>query len=215
MNDKELRQDIIKQLDFEPSIDSADIGVAVESGVVTLTGHVPTYAQRMMAEEVVQRIKGVKGIAQDIEVRPFLTLGTSDDEIAKRVLNTFKWNSTVPEDAIQVKVQNGWVTLTGMVEWQYQKQNAADAIQGLSGILGVLNNISVTPRASVPDVRKRIEEALRRQAEVHAKDVIIQVADGKVTLDGRVSAWTEKAAIGRAAWSAPGVKAVEDNLIVL
>ena len=215
MTDKDLRQDIIDELDFEPSIDSADIGVAVENGVATLTGYVPTYAQRITTEEVVRRVKGVKGIAQEIEVRPLGKYGTSDDEIAKRALNTLKWNSTVPMDAIQVKVQKGWVTLTGKVAWQFQKLNAADAIRGLAGILGIINNIEVAPHASVPDVRRRIEDALKRQAEVHAKDIKIQVVDDKVTLDGRVNAWAEKSAIERAAWSAPGVRAVEDKLVVL
>jgi osmotically-inducible protein OsmY len=118
-------------------------------------------------------------------------------------------------DALQVKVQKGWVTLTGKVAWQFQKLNAADAIRGLAGILGIINNIEVAPHASVPDVRRRIEDALKRQAEVHAKDIKIQVVDDKVTLDGRVNAWAEKSAIERAAWSAPGVRAVEDKLVVL
>src|SRR5690606_27381929 len=128
MFDSNLRQDIIDELEFEPSIDAADIGVAVESGVVTLTGHVPTYAQRVTAEEVVRRVKGVKGIAQEIEVRPFGTHKTADDEIAKRALNTIAWNTSVPKDAVVVKVQQGWVTLTGKVDWQYQRSAAADAV---------------------------------------------------------------------------------------
>jgi osmotically-inducible protein OsmY len=215
MNDKELRQDIIAELDFEPSIESADIGVAVRNGVVTLTGHVPTYAQRTMAEDVVRRVRGVKGIAQEIEVRPFGALSAADDDIARRVLKTLKWNSTLPKNAIQVKVQDGWVTLTGKVEWQYQKQNAADAIQGLAGILGVINNIDVTPHASVSDVKKCIEDALKRQAEIHAKDIGVQVVAGKVILEGVVTGLAEKVAIERAAWSAPGVHWVEDGIVVV
>jgi osmotically-inducible protein OsmY len=215
MNDKKLRLDIIDELDFEPSIDSADIGVSVEDGVVTLTGHVPTYAQRTTAENVVRRVKGVKGIAQEIEVRPFGKYATSDDDIAKRALNTLEWNSIVPKDAVQVKVQKGWVTLTGKVEWQYQKLGAGDAIQGLAGILGIINNIDVAPRASVPDVKKRIEDALKRQAEVHAQDINVRVTGAKVTLEGKVTAWAEKNVVERAAWSAPGVRAVEDDIIVI
>lgn len=215
MNDKELRQNIIAELDFEPSIESADIGVAVRNGVVTLTGHVPTYAQRTMAEDVVRRVRGVKGIAEEIEVRPFGTLTTSDDEIARRVLSTLKWNSTLPKNVIQVKVQDGWVTLTGEVEWQYQKRNAADAIQGLAGILGVINNIDVTPHASVSDVKKCIEDALKRHAEVHAKDIGVRVIGGKVILEGAVTGLAEKVAIERAAWSAPGVHWVKDDIVVV
>lgn len=215
MNDKELRQNIIDELDFEPSVDSADIGVAVENGVVTLTGHVPTYSQRMTAEGVVRRVKGVKGIAQEIEIRPPGSSITADDEIAKRVLDTLKWNSTLPKDAIQVKVQKGWVTLRGKVGWRYQKLNAEDAIENIAGIMGIINDIDVAPHASAPDVKKRIEDALKRQAEVHARDIKVQVNDGKVTLEGRVTGWAEKSAIERAAWSAPGVRSVEDGVVVL
>ena len=116
MNDGTLRQDIIDELDFEPSIDAADIGVAVENGVVTLTGHVPTYAQKVTIEDVVRRVKGVKGIAEEIEVRPLGANQTADDEIAKRAINTINWNTSVPDNAVQVKVQKGWLTLTGKVE---------------------------------------------------------------------------------------------------
>jgi osmotically-inducible protein OsmY len=136
MSDSSLRQDIIDELDFEPSIDAADIGVAVEDGVATLTGHVPTYAQKITVEDVVRRVKGVKGIAQEIEVRPFGTNRTADDEIAKRALSTINWNTAIPDDAVQVKVQEGWVTLTGKVEWQYQKTAAADAVRDLAGVVG-------------------------------------------------------------------------------
>jgi osmotically-inducible protein OsmY len=215
MNDKELRQNIIDELDFEPSIDSVDIGVAVRNGVVTLTGHVPTYAQRTTAENVVRRVRGVKGIAQEIEVRPIGSFTASDDEIANRVLSTLKWNSSLPKNAVQVKVEDGWVTLTGMVEWQYQKQNAADAIQGLAGILGVINNIDVIPHASVADVKKHIEDALKRQAEIHAKEIGVQVVGSKVILEGAVTALSEKTAIERAAWSAPGVHWVENDIVVV
>ena len=215
MNDKELRQNIVDELDFEPSIESANIGVAVRQGVVTLTGHVPTFAQRTTAENTVRRVRGVKGIAQEIEVRPFGTLSTSDDEIARRVLSTLKWNSTLPKGAIQVKVEDGWVTLSGKVEWQYQKGNAADAIQGLAGIVGVINNIDVTPQVSATDVKKCIEEALKRQAEIHAKEIGVRVVDAKVILEGAVTALAEKTAIERAAWSAPGVHWVEDGIKVV
>ena len=124
MNDSTLRQDIIDELDFEPSIDAASIGVAVEDGVVTLTGHVSTYAQKATAEDAVRRVKGVRGIAEEIEVRPFGTNKTADDEIVKRALQTISWNTVIPDGAIQVKVQDGWVTLTGKVDWQYQKTAA-------------------------------------------------------------------------------------------
>lgn len=214
MSDSTLRQDIIDELDFEPSVDAADIGVAVENGVVTLTGHVSTYAQKVAVEDVVRHVKGVRGIAQAIEVRPFGTHRTADDEIAKRAINTISWNTSVPDDAVQVKVQNGWLTLSGKVEWQYQKTAAADAVRGLAGVVSVTNEIEVKPHASAFDVKKRIEDALKRNAEVEAKAINVSVLDGKVTLDGRVSLWSERSAAERAAWSAPGVSSVVDRIRV-
>ena len=214
MNDSTLRQDIIDELDFEPSIDAASIGVAVEDGVVTLTGHVSTYAQKATAEDAVRRVKGVRGIAEEIEVRPFGTNKTADDEIAKRALQTITWNTVIPDGAIQVKVQDGWVTLTGKVDWQYQKTATTQTIGGLAGVLGVYNKIEVKPHASVSDVKKRIEDALKRNAEVEAKAIRVNVVNGKVTLEGRVNNWAERSATERAAWSAPGVQSVDDRITI-
>ncbi|WP_455274494.1 BON domain-containing protein [Rhizobium herbae] len=214
MSDITLRQNIIDELEFEPSIDAADIGVAVDNGVVTLTGHVPSYFQKIEVENVVSRVRGVRGIAQEIEVRPFGTNTTADDEIAKRALNSINWNTTVPNDAVQAKVTKGWVTLSGKVEWQYQKIAVLDAVKRLTGVIGVSNNIEVKPRVSSFDVKRRIEDALKRTAEVEANGITVQVADGKVTLEGHVNAWPERSAVERAAWSAPGVKAVVDHIRV-
>lgn len=215
MNDGNLRQDIIDELDFEPSIDAADIGVAVENGIVTLTGHVPTYAQKVTVEDVVRRVKGVKGIAQEIEVRPFGSNRTADDEIAKRAVNTINWNTSVPDGAVQVKVQKGWVTLTGTVDWQYQKTAASEAIHDLAGVTGVTNQIVIKPRASAFDVKKRIEDALKRNAALEAQAIRVNVLDGgKISLEGKVHAWSERSAAERAAWSAPGVTAVEDRITI-
>jgi osmotically-inducible protein OsmY len=215
MTDSSLRQDIIDELDFEPSIDAADIGVAVENGIVTLTGHVPTYAQKITVEDVVRRVKGVKGIAQEIEVRPVGSNRTADDEIAKRAVNTLGWNTSVPSSAVQVKVQSGWVTLTGKVEWFYQKNAAAHAVRDLAGVVGVTNQIEIRQQASATDVKKRIEDALKRYAEVEAQAIRVDVLDGgKVRLDGKVHAWSERSAAERAAWSAPGVTTVEDRIAI-
>lgn len=215
MNDGTLRQDIIDELDFEPSIDAADIGVAVENGIVTLTGHVPTYAQKVTIEDVVRRVKGVKGIAEEIEVRPLGANQTADDEIAKRAINTINWNTSVPDNAVQVKVQKGWLTLTGKVEWQYQKTAASNAVRDLSGVVGVTNQIDIKQRASAYDVKKRIEDALKRNAEIEAQAISVNVLDGgKVRLEGRVHAWSERSAAERAAWSAAGVNTVEDRITV-
>ncbi|WP_429925503.1 BON domain-containing protein (plasmid) [Agrobacterium vitis] len=214
MDDSTLRQNIIDELDFEPSIDAANIGVAVDAGVATLTGHVPTYVQKASVEAVVRRVKGVKGIAEEIEVRPFGANPTADDEIAKRALNTINWNTVVPRDAITVQVQKGWVTLKGRVEWQYQKEAAAKAVYALTGVLGVNNQIEVAPKVSASDVKKRIEEALKRNAEVGAQKIKVNVAGDKVTLEGHVDAWSERQAAERAAWAAPGVRTVVDHLNV-
>lgn len=215
MNDGTLRQNIIDELDFEPSIDPAGIGVAVDDGVVTLTGHVPTYAQKVKVEDVVRWVKGVKGIAEEIEVRPFGANRTADDEIAKRAVSTIEWNTSIPAGSVQVRVQNGWVTLTGKVEWQYQRTAAADAVRDLAGVVGVTNQVDIKPRASASDVKKRIEDALKRNAELEAQSIQVNVFDGgAVRLEGRVNAWSERRAVERAAWSAPGVKTVDDRITI-
>lgn len=212
MQDTQLRQDIVDELEFEPSLDAADIGVAVDSGIVTLTGHVRTYAEKTIAEDVVRRVKGVKGIAEEIEVRPAGSHLTADDEIAKRIINLFTWHTSIPRDGIQVKVQKGWVTLTGKAEWQYQKNAAADAVRGLTGVVGISNMIEVKPRVTVTDIQKRIEDAFKRDAELEAHAIRVNVVNGKVTLEGKVHAWSERQAAERAAWSAPGVKSVDDRI---
>ena len=213
MNDKELRQDVIDELDFEPSIDSADIGVLAENGVVTLTGHVPTYTQKLAAERAVWRVKGVKAIAQEIEVRIPGDKQQSDDEIAKRAVNTLAWNAAVPRDAVHVKVQKGWVTLTGELNWNYQREAAETAVRKLSGVTGVINNITLKPTIQPVDVKQRITDALKRHAEVEAARIQVNVRDGStVSLEGEVDNWDERQAVVHAAWAAPGVRMVDDRL---
>ncbi|RWM02544.1 MAG: BON domain-containing protein [Mesorhizobium sp.] len=215
MSDSTLRQDIIDELDFEPSIDAADIGVAVDNGVVTLSGHVPTYAQKVKVEEVVRSVKGVKAIAQEMEVRPFGTHKTADDEIAKRAVNTIGWNTSIPSGAVQIQVQDGWVKLTGKVEWQYQKTAAEGAVRHLAGVVGVSNHVEIKPKPSTCDIKKRIEDALKRNAELEAQEIKVNVLDnGAVRLEGRVHAWSERRAAERAAWSAAGVRTVEDRITI-
>ncbi|OBQ57819.1 BON domain-containing protein [Mesorhizobium erdmanii] len=215
MSDSTLKQDIIDELDFEPSIDAADIGVAVDNGVVTLTGHVPTYAQKVKVEDVVRNVKGVKAIAQEMEVRPFGSNKTADDEIAKRAVNTIAWNTSIPNGSVQIRVQDGWVKLTGKVEWQYQKTAAEDAVRHLAGVITVTNQIEIKPRPSTYDIKQRIESALKRNAEIEAQAIKVNVLDnGAVRLEGRVSAWSERSAAERAAWSAAGVKTVEDRITI-
>lgn len=215
MSNSTLRQDILDELDFDPAIDAADIGVAVDNGVVTLSGHVPTYAQKVKVEDVVRSVRGVKAIAQEMEVRPFGTNRTADDEIAKRAVNTIAWNTSIPSGAVQIRVQDGWVKLTGKVEWQYQKTAAEDAVRHLAGVLGVTNQIEIKPRPSTYDIKQRIENALKRNAALEAQEIKVDVLDnGAVRLEGRVHAWSERRAAERAAWSAAGVKTVEDRITI-
>ncbi|MER2265306.1 BON domain-containing protein [Methylobacterium oxalidis] len=212
MDDTILRQNIIDELDFEPSIDSANIGVAVDNGIVTLTGHVGSYTERMAAEKAAQRVRGVRGVVEEIKVRFAGETPPRDEDLAQRAVQMLDWSVTVPRNAVQVKVQDGWITLTGQVEWHYQKEEARAALKRLSGVTGIINMIEVTPEVNAADVRAKIEAALRRNAEVEADAIQVTVKDAKVTLEGKVHAWYERNLAENAAWSAPGVRAVVDHL---
>jgi osmotically-inducible protein OsmY len=212
MKDSTLKQDILDELDFEPSIDANDIGVAVEDGVVTLSGHVPNYSQKQAVERAVARVKGVRGIAESIEVRYPGGSGMADDEIARRAINTLKWSTLIPDGKVLVKVENGWVTLTGKLDWNYQKVGAAGALRDLKGVTGISNLIELVPRVSSKDVKKRIEEALKRNAHLEASGISVDVTGNKVTLKGSVKAWSERRLVEQAAWATPGVTTVSDQL---
>lgn len=215
MNDTALRQDVIDEIDFEPSVNAAHIGVAVDDGVVTLSGHVSSYAEKMAAEQAAKRVKGVRAIAQEIEVRYPNDLKTADDEIAKRALNILRWSAVVPKDAVQIRVQDGWVTLSGQLDWQFQRTAAESDVRKLSGVAGVFNNITIKAHVQTGDVKRKIEDALRRSSEVEAQGIHVSLlGDGKVALDGKVHDWQERDAVSRAAWSAPGVTSVEDRLSI-
>jgi osmotically-inducible protein OsmY len=214
MDDRTLRQHIIDELDWEPTVDAANIGVAVNAGVVTLTGHVPSYAQLIAAETAVKRVKGVAAIAQDIEVRFAGAAAHSDEDIASRAALLIKWSAELPDEAILVTVTKGWITLTGQVEWQYQRAAAEEAVRTLVGVKGVSNLIAVKPRAAAEAVVRGIEAALNRDARLEAHRIKVTVHDGKVRLEGRVRSWYERDAAERAAWAAPGVEAVEDQLVI-
>lgn len=215
MNELKLRDDILDELDYEPIVDPVHIGVAVDQNVVTLTGHVGSYAQKLAALSAVRRVKGVHGIADEIEVRASSDAKMSDDEIAGRAFNVLSWDSVVPSDAIQVTVRDGLVTLTGKVHWYYQKSSAERDVRNLSGVRSVVNNIEVEPHAKADNVKKKIEAALKRHAEIEAKDVRVTVRDDEeVLLEGKVRNWDEKFAVENAAWSAPGVRNVRDRLTI-
>ena len=214
MDDKVLRNHVLAALDWEPSIDTSGIAVGAKDGVVTLSGHVRTYVEKLKAEQVVRNVRGVHAIAEALEVRPLHTHTRADDEIAKRAVDILNWDVMVPSEAVKVKVQEGWVTLTGDVDWQYQRTAAEDDVRKLSGVLGVTNLVTIRPRAQSADIKKRIEEALRRNALVEADNIRIDVADGKVTLEGRVNTWYERDVLETAVWAAPGVNSVDDRVTV-
>lgn len=214
MSDSELRDKVQQALAFEPSVDEAHIGVAVENGIVTLTGHVGTFAQKLAAEEAVQRVKGVRGIAQEIEVRMAGDKQLADDQIAARALSIIAWDSTIPGGKVQVSVHKGWVTLSGAVEWFFQREAAEHAVHKLSGVTGVSNLIVVAPSVHAVDVKRKIEDALLSSALVEAKRVEVSVHNHKVVLTGRVNSWVERGAAERAAWAVPGVVEVQDRLVV-
>ncbi len=213
-NDLELRRDILDELEWEPSIDPADIGVTAHGGVVTLTGPVKSYTEKLAAERVVRRVKGVKAIANDLEVRLPGGAARSDADIARAAVDALKWKTSVPDGRIEVSVSKGWITLEGEVDWQYQRDAALEAVHHLVGVTGVNNLVTVKPRVSASEVKSRIEMAFLRSAELDAQKVRVQTHDGKVTLRGDVRSWSERREAERTAWSAPGVTQVE-NLIAI
>lgn len=216
MNDVSLRYDVMEELDYEPSLDAANIAVMARDGVVTLTGHVASYAEKLAAERATWRVHGVKAIAQKLQVELPGDRKLSDDDIARRALNILAWDVLAPSDRIHVRVSDGWVTLTGEVPWNYQREAAEADMRKLSGVTGVSNDILVTPRVQPGDVRKSIVDALKRHAEVEANRIKVDVRDnGTVAIEGQVDDWEERQAVERAAWSAPGVRAVENHVRIV
>ena len=215
MTDRQLQEHVQNALDWEPSIDAADIGVSVDKGVVTLRGDVKTYAERAAAERVALAVYGAKAVANDIAVRLGSGAKRSDSDIAQAVLSALRWSSMVPDEKISVSVSDGWVKLSGSVDWDYQRSSAARVVRDLTGVVGVSNLIAVEPHVSAADVQNKIEAALKRSAEVDARRINVSAADGKVVLSGNVHSWFERNEARRAAWAAPGVKDVEDRISVV
>ncbi|HVX73277.1 MAG: BON domain-containing protein [Devosia sp.] len=214
MGDSSLKQDIIDELEFEPRVDATKIGVAVDGGIVTLSGWVESYPQKLAAERAVMRVHGVKGIAEEIEVRPDSFDGVSDDEIARRAIAALHWSTLIPDDRVTVKVEHGMVTLSGTVDWAYQKRGALQVVRDLRGVTSVADLIELNPRVAPADVKTAIERALHRNAEIDEKTIDVGVAGGCVTLSGRVKTWRGRRVAENAAWSVPGVINVNDELAV-
>jgi len=211
-SDSQLKADVMAELAWDPAVDANGIGVMVKSGVVTLTGHLSTYAEKHAVEKAVRRVAGVRGIAVELDVKLSLAHKRSDSEIAQSAIAALGWNALVPSERVKVEVDNGWVTLTGELNWYYQSANAEQSIRSLTGVRGLTNNISIKPPVSSSDIVSQISAALTRQAEREAKQISIAVEGSAVTLRGKVHSLAEHDAAVGAAYTAPGVSRVIDKL---
>lgn len=214
MNDQKLQRRVEAELEWDPSVDATRLGVAADKGVITLSGVVATYSEKLNAERAAMRVKGVRGLAEEITVRPLGDIGTHDDEIAKRAVNSLEWDVMVPHDDIQMRVENGRVTLSGEVDWDFQRDAAERSVRHQRGVVTLLNEITLKPRIQPKDITHRIHDALERQGRIDATAIRVSVEGGRVSLEGKVDSWRDRALIERAAWSAPGVNAVADHTTV-
>lgn len=212
-DDQQLKQAVLDELKWEPSVDAAHIGVTTKGGVVTLSGSVDSYAEKHAAETATLRVKDVKAVAEEIEVKLPFSIRHGDAEIADAAVNRLAWSSSVPRDAVKVAVDKGWITLIGEVHWHYQREAAAEAVRNLWGVTGVSNQISIKPKANAGNIKSDIDKALNR-SWFNPEHVVVSADDGKVTLSGTVDDWSERALAGTTAWAAPGVMSVTNNIRV-
>jgi osmotically-inducible protein OsmY len=215
MTDPQLQQHVVSALDWDPSVDAADIGVTVENGVVTLRGDVKSFLEKEAADRIALHVYGVKAVANDLRVQLPSGHERTDSDIAQAAVHALAWNMSVPKDRVTISVRDGQVIVKGSVDWQYQKEAVSRAIRVLAGVRGVTNHIAVKPTIRVVDVATRIESAFKRSAEIDARRVAVSVQDGKVTLTGNVRSWAERQEAERAVWAAPGVAEVDDRLAVV
>lgn len=214
MTDLELKKEVETELNWEPSVNAAEIGVSVKDGIVTLSGNIQSYTEKWSAERAAARVSGVKAVVNELEVRLPSSSERTDEDIARAAVNALNWSVSVPKDRVKVKVSKGWITLEGTVDWQYQKAAAEKAVRNLFGVKGVSNLVEVKPRVSAADVKATIESALKRSAEVDANRIRVETSDGTVTLRGTVRSWVERQEAGRAAWRAPGVRNVDNQIAI-
>lgn len=212
--DSELKQDVIDELMWEPDINATEIGVAVKDGVATLSGSVESYHEKLAAERAAQGVFGVRAVVQEIKVRLPGSFQRSDEDIAKAAANALAWTASVPHDRIKVKVQNGWITLSGQVDWRYQRDAAEDAVCNLLGVVGVSNQITVKPSPKLTEIKTKIESAFQRNALIDARRIDVQVRGDRVILEGSVRSYAEKKEAEQAACSAPGICEVENRIAV-
>ncbi|WP_010219556.1 BON domain-containing protein [Sphingomonas sp. PAMC 26621] len=214
-NDDQLQQVVLAELKWEPSITAAHIGVTAENGTVTLTGHVQSYGQKNAAELATGRVKGVKAVAEEIEVRLPFEIKRDDADIAAAAVNRLAWDTGTPRDSVQVKVEKGWLTLTGQVIWHFQKEAAEREVRSLMGVLGVSNQITIKPHVDTANLSDDIQHALHRSVFFDAEEVHVTAQDGRVKLTGTVGSWLERQTAASTAWAAPGATSVENDLIVV
>jgi osmotically-inducible protein OsmY len=212
--DEQIQREVLAEMKFEPRVQPNEIGVAVKNGVVTLTGFVDSYTKKWAAEDAAHRVRGVKAVANDIEVRLSSLFERTDTDIAAAAVRALEWDAFVPTDKLDVTVSKGWVTLKGEVEWNYQKDDAERVVRRLAGVKGVSNLITVKPRLKPSELKGKIEHALVRSAETDAKRITVEVDGSKVILKGTVRAYAEKQEAERVAWSAPGVTSVENRITI-
>ncbi len=213
--DSQLQQDVMAELKWEPAVHAEQIGVEVKNGVVTLAGEVGSFTEKWNAERAAQRVSGVKALAVEMKVKLSGSGKRTDADIAESAKNILSWTSSLPADAVKVMVEGGWLTLSGDVEWQYQRQVAADSVRYLSGVTGVSNQIAIKPSLSATVVKSDIEAALKRRAVADAKTIAVDVNGGDVTLSGTVHSWAERTLATRSAWGSSGVRNVVDKMTLV